>query len=112
MHQTFGPVFFAQAGIAPVGQDEAFGCSCAICGRKVFAPHVFQKQVVWCLYCGIDRKRVPVVEIPCGATRYSYGITLAECDIIERKLSSGDPEELGLLFERWAKVNSKILCGL
>ena len=103
----FGPAFFAHSGTTPVDCGEGYGCNCAVCDRKISAPHQYQGAVIWCLYCGMERGRVPMIEIPCASTRYTFGITADECATIRRKL--GNPNALDQLFARWAKVNRKVL---
>lgn len=76
------PVFFGIQGITAFEHGEGFVTECRICRRTCCAPHRFQRQVVWCLYCGMERGHVPMVEVPIGANEFSFGITKEECDMI------------------------------
>lgn len=73
----FGPEFFALSGAGAVDSGEGFGCECAVCGRSISAPHRFQGRVVWCLYCGLERGLVPLVEVP-GGLEFTSGVTREE----------------------------------
>ena len=85
----FGPQFFANNSLGSIMAGGGFGCSCKICGRKIAAPHKFQGAVVWCLYCGMERGFVPLVEIP-GGLEYSNGITREECDMVSANVARLD----------------------
>lgn len=77
----FGPQFFAHSGRGSVLTGEGFGCNCEICAREISAPHRFQGAVVWCLYCGMERGLVPLIEVP-GGLEYLNGITREECKMV------------------------------
>ena len=74
---AFGPAFFSISGTRSLDWGEGFGCTCAICGRAISAPHRFQGSVIWCLYCGMERGLVPAVEAP-GGLEFASGITREE----------------------------------
>jgi len=76
VHST--PEFFAHAGDAPVRRGEGFGCICGNCEREISAPFGFERQLIWCLYCGMDKGYVVAIETPWGYHRYSFGITREE----------------------------------
>ena len=75
------PAFYSINRFTPIAEGY-FGCECACCGRQIQAPHRFQRQVIWCLYCGMERGRVPMVEVRFGFV-YDLGITADEAQQIE-----------------------------
>lgn len=93
---TFGPQFFGITGRSSVKTGAAFGCDCAICGREISAPMNMQGATVWCLYCGMERGHVPMVEIPLGI-EFSFGITKAECEMITAWCKNGDDLDAKLI---------------
>lgn len=101
-----GPAFFAHSTGPALELGKTFGCSCKICERKIAAPHEFQGQEIWCLYCGMEHGLVPMVEVPCGL-QYSYGITGKECLAIERVIERG--KDLDSHFQKMAEQNGQIL---
>lgn len=85
----FGPEFFSLSDASTVDNSEGFGCTCAICGRAISAPHQFQGCVIWCLYCGLERGLVPPVEVP-GGLEFTCGVTREETIAIAANLSRLD----------------------
>lgn len=85
----FGPEFFAFSGDHAVQSGEGFGCECAVCGRAISAPHRFQGGVIWCLYCGFERGRVPLVDVP-GGFEFTCGVTREEAASIAVNLGRLD----------------------
>ena len=76
VHST--PEFFAHAGDAPVKSGEGFGCVCGECNREISAPFGFERQLIWCLYCGMDKGYVVPIDSPWSHHKYSFGITRDE----------------------------------
>lgn len=73
------PAFFAMRNsLDYIASGKAYGCTCAICGRKIAAPITMQKCVVWCLYCGMERGFVRMVEVPPGYNLFPFGATAQE----------------------------------
>lgn len=72
------PDFFAINGDLAVRLGQGFGCECANCGRKISAPHGYERKLVWCLYCGMKEGHVPMIE-PAWGFRWQFGVTREEC---------------------------------
>jgi len=72
------PVFFGIRGNDAVASGEGFGANCDRCGKTVSAPHEFQKQTIWCIYCGIETDAVVAVECDCFGHEYTFGVTATE----------------------------------
>ena len=100
VHST--PEFFAHRGVDAVDRGEGFGCSCAECGLEIAAPWTMRDKLIWCLYCGMEKGHVPMIEIPFG-TKYSFGLTLDECRAIAAT------NDLDQLFETWAEQHGKFV---
>lgn len=99
------PVFFAHQGRAAVATGDGYGCQCAICGRDIAAPHNFQGRVIWCLYCGIARGLVPMVEHPWGH-RWWFGVTADECIEDRAAIAAGNFEQVA---EARARRNGQVI---
>ena len=48
-----------------------------------------QNKKLWCLYCGMERGKVPMIEIR-ARLEYTCGITQEECDMINGWLDAGN----------------------
>jgi len=77
------PAFFAfslAGSIDRIASGEAYGCTCAHCGRKIAAPMSMQRQTIWCLYCGLERGFLPNMEIaPDNEFEFPFfGLTASE----------------------------------
>lgn len=72
------PEFFAHGGRSAAKRREGFGCFCAECGREVSAPFGYERRLVWCLYCGMEKGHVLAIDCPFGHHQYTFGITREE----------------------------------
>lgn len=102
------PEFFAHQGDAPVKHGEAFGCRCARCAREVSAPFGFERQVIWCLYCGIDEGLVVAVDNPFSAHRWTFGVTREEAGE-ERQWIDRGADYFHRMTERRARELGRVL---
>lgn len=72
------PEFFAHSGDAPATRGEGFDCFCARCRREISAPFGFERQVIWCLYCGMDEGLVVAIDCPHPSHHWTFGVTRQE----------------------------------
>ena len=98
------PVFFAHAGRSAYDAGEGYLTACAICRREVTAPWSMQRACIWCLYCGMERGHVPLIEVL--GCEFSCGITADECGEIRRWPKDRDIDDL---FMCWMRKHGHIL---
>jgi hypothetical protein len=92
------PSFFGMVrDQSSIEAGEAYGCTCASCGRPTQAPMTMQGQLVWCLYCGLRAGYVPPVEVPIGIFEFSFGVTREETRLIAEALATGGGEAVDSL---------------
>lgn len=87
------PEFFATSGRDAVRRGEGFGCLCAKCGREIAAPFGFERQVIWCLYCGLEAGQLVEIDRPIAYHRWTFGITREEAIQERAALERGQFDE-------------------
>ncbi|MFG1270775.1 hypothetical protein V5F40_22755 [Xanthobacter sp. DSM 14520] len=87
------PEFYAIAGRDAARRGDGFGCLCAKCGREIAAPFGFERQLIWCLYCGLEAGYLVEIERPIGCHRWTFGITRAEAVEERSALERGEFED-------------------
>ncbi len=106
-HLKSAPAFFAFSGRAAFEAGEGYVTNCVICQREVTAPLSMQGATIWCLYCGMERGHVPMIEI--WGCEFTFGITAAECSEIRRFPKHRNIDDL---FYKWARRNGLILFSI
>ncbi len=101
------PEFFAHSGDAAVRVGEGFGCTCGHCGREISAPFGFERQLIWCLYCGMEHGYIVEIDSPPGYHRYSFGVTREEALEEQTWIATGTG-----VFEKMTERRARNLGGI
>lgn len=101
------PDFFGINGDLAVRTGEGFGCTCAECGRAISAPFGYERKLIWCLYCGMGRGHVPLVE-PVLGHRFAFGVTGEEA-AEERRWLLECPDNFEARCEARARKQGRVL---